>query len=99
MQFAFPLKQKLDKSFRNYLQSDYDVEQTVLNEKQLDLVIRYNNKTNPDTRPGKLMRDDETIHPTITACMGKAKGRSGVFKCKEGHRIITSLEAWRLMRI
>lgn len=98
MQFTFPQKQVLNKSFKDYLQSDYDVEQTVLNEKEVDLIIRCNNKPKPDTRPGELLKDNETIYPTITASINKIRGRGGVFKCKEGLRKVTPLEAWRLMR-
>ena len=98
MQFTFPIEQKLKKSFKNFLEKDYDVERTVLNENELDLIIRYNSKEKKDTRAGIILNDDEDVYPTIQAEIGKVSGRGGVFRCKEGYRKITPLEAWRLMR-
>ena len=98
-QFTFPLKQILTKTFRDYLQDDYDVKRMVLNPKEFELINRYNNKQNKDTRPGDLDIDNNIIvHPTILAGLGKVSGRGLVFKCREGWRKITPLEAWRLMR-
>ena len=37
------------------------------------------------------------IYPTITASYGKVSGNSGKIKCKEGYRILTAKECWRLM--
>lgn len=97
MQFEFPIKRKLKKSFKDYLQEDYDIKRGVLNEKELALIREYNNKEKKDTRPGELLKENETIYPTILAKLGNVSGRGGVFKCKEGYRKITPLEAWRLM--
>lgn len=97
MQFEFPIKRKLKKSFKDYLQEDYDIKRIVLNEKELALIREYNNKEKKDTRPGELLKENETIYPTILAKLGNVSGRGGVFKCKEGYRKITPLEAWRLM--
>lgn len=99
LQFTFPLKQILTKTFRDYLQDDYDVKRMVLNPKEFELINRYNNKQNKDTRPGDLDIDNNIIvHPTILAGLGKVSGRGLVFKCREGWRKISPLEAWRLMR-
>ena len=99
LQFSFPLKQSLTKSFKYYLQDDYDVKRMVLNPKEFELINRYNNKKNKDTRPGALDIDNSIIvHPTILAGLGKVSGRGLVFKCKEGWRKISPLEAWMLMR-
>lgn len=96
LQFKFPPKQTLIKSFRDYLQEDYDPEQVVLNEKELELINKYNKKG--DTRPGALYDGIKTHHPPVLAGLNKVSGRGLVFKCKEGYRKITPLEAWRLMR-
>ena len=99
LQFTFPLKQILTKTFRDYLQDDYDIERMVLNTKEFELIKKYNNKKDKDTRPGELDKDNnKKVHPPILAKLGKVSGRGLVFKCKEGWRKIDPLESWRLMR-
>lgn len=46
---------------------------------------------------GKFLQENENIYPTITASYGKVSGFSAKFKCKEGFRILTDRECWRLM--
>lgn len=99
LQFVFPLKQKLSTTFRDYLQDDYDADRIVLNDKEVALVMKYKFEKDNDTRPGDIdIHSTYITHPTIMASTGKVSGRGLVFKCKEGWRKITPLEAFRLMR-
>jgi len=87
------LEQSSDISYKNYLEKKYDVDEVVLTEKQLSNVKGIGNPKY--SFGGKVIDGD--IYNTITASYGKISGNSGKIPCKEGYRILTPRETWRLM--
>ena len=95
--FRFPSKEILTKSYKDYLQYDYDTNKVVLSEEEMKKVKGYESCGVNYGFGGSVLSDEETIYPTITASYGKVSGNSGKIKCKEGYRILTAKECWRLM--
>ena len=95
--FSFPPKEMLTKSYIEYLQDDYDPNKVVLSEEDMKKVKGYTICEVDYGFGGSVLKDEEIIYPTITASYGKVSGNSGKIKCKEGYRILTSKECWRLM--
>lgn len=95
--FRFPSKEILTKSYKDYLQYDYDTNKVVLSEEEMKKVKGYESCEVNYGFGGSVLSDEETIYPTITASYGKVSGNSGKIKCKEGYRILTAKECWRLM--
>jgi DNA (cytosine-5)-methyltransferase 1 len=90
--FEFPREQILSKSYRDYLESDYDIDQVVLNANELQMVTNFGASY---SFGGSVVTGE--VYPTITASYGKVSGNSGKIVCKEGYRILTPRECWRLM--
>ena len=90
--FRFPEKQLLNKTLYDLLDDDYDPELVVLNNEDLKKVKDFGCDYNFG---GSIVKGN--IYPTITASYGKVSGNSGKIPCKEGLRILTSKEVWRLM--
>ena len=95
--FRFPAKEMLTSSYKDYLQDDYDPDKVVLLKKDMKKVKGYDMCEVSYGFGGSILKDEETIYPTITASYGKVSGNSGKIKCKEGYRILTARECWRLM--
>ena len=92
--FEFPLKKEtLDLKIKDFLEEEYDVDEVVLNENQLQNVKGIGKPKY--SFGGKVIDGD--IYNTITASYGKVSGNSGKIRCKEGYRILTAKECWRLM--
>lgn len=90
--FEFPREQVLDTTYFDYLEDTYDLDEVVLTANDLKMVKDFGA---PYSFGGFVVRDN--IYPTITASYGKVSGNSGKIKCKEGYRILTAKECWRLM--
>ena len=90
--FEFPREQVLDTTYFDYLEDTYDLDDVVLTANDLKMVKDFGA---PYSFGGFVVRDN--IYPTITASYGKVSGNSGKIKCKEGYRILTAKECWRLM--
>lgn len=95
--FRFPTKEMLTSSYKDYLQDDYDPDKVVLSEEDMKKVKGYEMYEVDYGFGGSILKDEETLYPTITASYGKVRGNSGKIKCKEGYRILTAKECWRLM--
>ena len=95
--FRFPTKEMLTSSYKDYLQDDYDPDKVVLSEEDMKKVKGYEMCEVDYGFGGSILKDEETLYPTITASYGKVSGNSGKIKCKEGYRILTAKECWRLM--
>ena len=95
--FRFPTKEMLASSYKDYLQDDYDPDKVVLSEEDMKKVKGYEMCEVDYRFGGSILKDEETLYPTITASYGKVSGNSGKIKCKEGYRILTAKECWRLM--
>ena len=95
--FRFPTKEMLTSSYKDYLQDDYDPDKVVLSEEDMKKVKGYEMYEVDYGFGGSILKDEETLYPTITASYGKVTGNSGKIKCKEGYRILTAKECWRLM--
>lgn len=95
--FRFPTKEMLTSSYKDYLQDDYDPDKVVLSEEDMKKVKGYEMCEVDYRFGGSILKDEETLYPTITASYGKVRGNSGKIKCKEGYRILTAKECWRLM--
>ena len=95
--FRFPTKEMLINNFKDYLQDDYAPNKVVLSEEDMKKVKGYEMFEADYGFGGSVLKDEENIYPTITASYGKVKGNSGKIKCKEGYRILTARECWRLM--
>lgn len=91
--FKFPDKEPLVLKLKDYLEEEYDADKVVLTEKQMQNVKGVGN---PEYSFGGKVIDGD-IYNTITASYGKNSGNSGKIKCKEGYRILTAKECWRLM--
>lgn len=87
------LEQSVNISYKDYLDEEYDVDEVVLTEKQLQKVKGIGSPKY--SFGGKVIDGD--IYNTITASYGKISGNSGKIPCKEGYRILTPRETWRLM--
>ena len=90
VRFSFPSKEMLTKSYIDYLQDDYDPNKVVLSEEDMKKVKGYAICEVDYGFGGSVLKEEETIYPTITASYGKVSGNSGKIKCKEGYRILTS---------
>ncbi len=95
--FRFPVKEMLTNSYKDYLQDDYASGQVVLSEEDMKKVKGYEMCEVDYGFGGTVLKDEDFIYPTITASYGKVSGNSGKIKCKEGYRILTAKECWRLM--
>lgn len=91
--FIFPKEQVLTKSYKDFLQDDYNIEDVVLSDKELRMMKDFGA---PYSFGGFVVRDP-MCYPTVTASYGKVSGNSGKISCKEGYRILTSKECWRLL--
>ena len=89
--FIFPIEEELHKTYFDYLEDSYE-QDVILNQKELTMLKDFGA---PYSFGGFVVR--ENIYPTITASYGKVSGNSGKIKCKEGYRILTPKECWRLM--
>ena len=89
--YKFPYVQVLKSAYTDYLESDYDKD-TILTQKELGMMKDFG----ADYSFGGFIVKGN-IYPTITASYGKVSGNSGKIKCKEGYRILTARECWRLM--
>lgn len=87
---AIKLKENI--SYKEFLQDDYCSKDVVLDEKQLSQLKDFGASY---SFGGSIVKGN--IYPTITASYGKVSGNSGKIKCKEGYRILTARECWRLM--
>ena len=90
--FKFPREQVLQTSLYDYLEDIYEPNEVVLTNKELSMVKDFGA---PYSFGGFIVRGN--IYPTITASYGRVSGNSGKIKCKEGYRILTAKECWRLM--
>ena len=90
--FKFPKEQVLDTTYFDYLENNYNINEVVLSNDDLKMVKDFGA---PYSFGGFVVRGN--IYPTITASYGKVSGNSGKIKCKEGYRILTAKECWRLM--
>lgn len=95
--FRFPAKEMLTSSYKDYLQEDYAPDKVVLSEEDMKKVKGYKMCEVDYGFGGTVLKDEECIYPTITASYGRVSGNSGKIKCKEGYRILTAKECWRLM--
>ena len=90
--FDFPLKQKLTKTFYDYLdESDID-ESVILTKNDISKMKDFGA---PYAFGGSVVKGG--IYPTITASYGKVSGNSGKIPYKDTYRILTAKECWRLM--
>lgn len=89
--FKFPIEIELNKTYKDFLVNDYGTD-VVLTPKELTKVKGFGANY---AFGGSVLKGD--IYPTITASYGKTSGNSGKIKCKEGYRILTPKECWRLM--
>ena len=91
--FEFPKIKILTKSYKDYLEPTYNVDKVVLSEDNLMLLKDFNK--NKHGGAGSIIIGD--VYNTILAGYGKVSGYSGKIPCKEGYRILTPKECWRLM--
>lgn len=96
-EFHFNKKQLLTKSYKDVLQDDYDKQKVVLTEDDMRKVRSHEGCEVDYGFGGYILANDEITYPTITASYGKVSGNSGKIACKEGYRILTPKECWRLM--
>ena len=90
--FEFPLKQKLTKTFYDYLDDSEIDDSVILNENDISKMKDFGA---PYAFGGSVVRGN--IYPTITASYGKVSGNSGKIPYKNTFRILTSRECWRIM--
>ena len=93
--FEFPPKEELKKSYKDFLEPNYDVDKYVLGENHIRRVKGTETYDKEYSFGGKVVEGD--IFPTITRCYGRASGNCGSIRCKEGYRALTIRERWRLM--
>lgn len=93
--FKFPERKELNKTYKDFLQQEYDVEEVVLKPEELKQVHGLECCNVKHNFGGKIVTGD--LYNTISASYGKVSGNSGKILCKEGYRILTSLECFRLM--
>lgn len=91
--YEFPREQVLTQTYKDFLQDDYINDDVVLNEKELRMVKDFGA---PYSFGGFIVKD-QICYPTVTASYGKVSGNSGKIPCKEGYRILTPKECWRLL--
>lgn len=90
--YQFPPPQKLQKSFYDYLEKDYD-DSVVLTEHEKTMVRNFG----ATYSFGGYVVKDKWVYPTITASYGKVSGNSGKIRCGDNKfRILTPRECWRL---
>lgn len=92
VKFEFPKEQYLEKTLYDLLEPEYDVKQVVLTDNDLKMVKDFGA---PYSFGGFVVKGN--LYPTITASYGKVSGNSGKIMCKEGFRILTPRESWRMM--
>lgn len=93
--FTFPAPIKCDKTYRDYLQDDIDADtltKIILTPNDLKKVKDFGA---PYAFGGFIIKKD--YYNTISASYGKISGNSGKIKYGDKYRILTTLEAWRLM--
>lgn len=95
--FVFPKKQELKETYEDYLEPDYDPKSVVLTETELLQVDGYKGYKAKSGFTGRITEDGETSINTISAQYGKLRGNANKIRCKEGYRILTPRECWRLM--
>ncbi|MBR2588678.1 MAG: DNA (cytosine-5-)-methyltransferase [Bacilli bacterium] len=98
-QYAFPPKQLLKNSYKDYLEPlcDVDLQKYGMKEHHLKKVKGHESYNVKYNFGGKLVSENDYIIPTITRNARRANGNAITIKQEDCYRVLTNKEKWRLM--